>query len=107
MFKQHHLTGDHNPVFRARGGGGPVDELLKDRVVDDVRGDEVAAARLSDIDRAEILALGGGGDGGSGGERSVGARESIIAVAALGEGGESLDGRFELAEFTKFGHCRE
>jgi hypothetical protein len=53
VLEQHDLAADDGPAGAYAGAARAVDEVLEQGVADEVRGDEVAAARLADVDRVE------------------------------------------------------
>lgn len=91
MLEQHHLARNHDPVLAV---AGLVDQLLKQRVDDDVGVHEVPPATFPDVDGVKIVGDlvigrrvvrgGGGGDGVDGG--------GACGAAEFGEGRKLLDG---------------
>lgn len=97
MLKEHHLAADSDGVVVA---GAAPDELAEERILHDVGGDEVAAARLPDVDGVEVVGIGDGDDfvvigGGVGGGDG--------AAAEL-EGLHFLEDGFDFGELATLGH---
>ena len=84
VLEQHDLAADDGPACSADAGGaaGAVDEVLEQGVADEVRGDEVAAARLADVHRVEARGHAVG---------AVERRRPRASAAAEGEDGRGGD----------------